>query len=417
MKILFSHATGNQNVRAALDGLESQGILGHFSATIALFGENRIGNSRLFSEINRRSYNPSLKGITSNHPFKEAGRLFCTKFNFRKFIEHENGILSIDAVIKDLDKSVARNLNHFKQQGITSVYSYEDGAIETFTEAKKLGLDCFYDLPIGYWRAARKLLEIEKEKWPDWVSTLSGFSDSANKLEAKDNEIALADKIFVASSFTAETLSEYPGKLPLVKVIPYGFPNIFAEKNYENGVKKKLKILFVGGLSQRKGLANLFAAVKKVKEHVELTIVGQINSISCKPLEAELVKYNWIPSLPHADILKLMQVNDVFIFPSLFEGFGLVITEAMSQGLPVITTNRTAGPDLITNNKNGWIIEAGSTVAIVEAIENILFNREHLKEIGKSAMETARLRPWSKYGEELARFLMTKNNTNFNNER
>ena len=52
-----------------------------------------------------------------------------------------------------------------------------------------------------------------------------------------------------------------------------------------------------------------------------------------------------------------MREHDVFVFPSLFEGFGLVITESMSQGTPVITTDRTAGPDLIKNDENGWLLK------------------------------------------------------------
>ena len=50
-----------------------------------------------------------------------------------------------------------------------------------------------------------------------------------------------------------------------------------------------------------------------------------------------------------------MKEHDVLIFPSLFEGFGLVITEAMAQGTPVITTDRTAGPDVISDNENGCL--------------------------------------------------------------
>ncbi len=406
MKILFSHPTGNQNVRAALAGLQQQDILGHFSTTFALFVEGGTASSKLLSEIYRRSYNKTLKDITSVRPFKEVGRLLSLKLKLRKLIVHEKGVFSIDAVIKDLDKSVSRKLRYYQQRGITSIYAYEDGAIETFLSAKKKGIDCFYDLPIGYWRAARRLLEIEKETWPEWVSTMSGFSDSEGKLLEKDKEIELADKIFVASSFTALTLAEYPGILPPVKVIPYGFPSVFTDKRFEINHNKKIKILFVGGLSQRKGLANLFAAIDTLKDYVELTIVGQGNTSSCTALKKELNKHKWITSLPHEEILKLMQVHDVFIFPSLFEGFGLVITEAMSQGLPVITTDRTVGPDFIRNDENGWIIKASSTEAIIEAIENILTNKRKLTHISKSAMETARLRPWVKYGEDLANALI-----------
>src|SRR5690606_10987933 len=118
--------------------------------------------------------------------------------------------------------------------------------------------ECLYDLPIGYWRYAKKLLSDEQEKWPDWSSTLTGLMDSEFKLERKDQELAMADLIFVASTFTAKSLDEYPGKLAPIKVIPYGFPETIKTREYNMG-NRPLKLLFVGGLSQRKGIANMFA--------------------------------------------------------------------------------------------------------------------------------------------------------------
>jgi glycosyltransferase involved in cell wall biosynthesis len=163
-----------------------------------------------------------------------------------------------------------------------------------------------------------------------------------------------------------------------------------------------LKLLFVGGLSQRKGIADLFAVAAALGPKVELTVVGNKTTNNCSALDAALARHRWIPSLPHADILRLMQAHDVLVFPSLFEGFGLVITEAMSQGTPVITTDRTAGPDLIEHGYNGWLIEAGSTPALQSAIEELLLRPELIAQVAQAALETARRRPWSVYGKELA---------------
>ncbi len=139
---------------------------------------------------------------------------------------------------------------------------------------------------------------------------------------------------------------------------------------------------------------------------MELTIVGHKPGTECLALDKALTKHKWIPSLPHHEILALMRGMDVLIFPSLFEGFGLVITEAMSQGTPVITTDRTAGPDLIQDGKNGWLIEAGSTPALQEKIERLMRNRSELAAAGREARMTASQRPWARYGSELAEALM-----------
>jgi glycosyltransferase involved in cell wall biosynthesis len=74
----------------------------------------------------------------------------------------------------------------------------------------------------------------------------------------------------------------------------------------------------------------------------------------------------------------------------------------MSQGTPVITTNRTAGQEFISNGENGWLVEAGSTEALEDTIEEILQRPEILEVAGRNAMNTAAKRPWSSYGDELA---------------
>jgi glycosyltransferase involved in cell wall biosynthesis len=403
--VILSHPTGNENVRAAAAGLKNAGVLKQFHTSLAVFPGSLLDKASAInslSELRRRSYDPDLATITKTWPWVEVGRLASSKLGLKNLIRHENGFFSIDSVYTSQDKKTASLLKGAKKSGINAVYAYEDCALHTFKEAKKLGMKCFYDLPIGYWRAAKRILQTERERWPEWVPTLLGLEDSAEKLSRKDEELQLADQIFVASTFTASTLNDYPGKLQAINVIPYGFPDVGPAKDYTfNPNKRKLKLIFVGGLSQRKGIADLFAAVENLKNEVELTVVGNKSVFNCAPLDLALSKHRWIPSLPHHEVLKLMRGQDVLVFPSLFEGFGLVITEAMSQGTPVITTGHTAGPDLIVNNQNGWLIDAGSVSALQKAIENILNSPDILANNGINARGSAKLRPWSFYSNEL----------------
>ena len=94
---------------------------------------------------------------------------------------------------------------------------------------------------------------------------------------------------------------------------------------------KKIKLLFVGGLSQRKGLSYLFRAVEGLNAYIELTVAGRLPQATCEPLNRALYTHKHIASLPHQKILELMRAHDILIFPSLFEGFGQVMTEAMAQ--------------------------------------------------------------------------------------
>lgn len=405
MKLVFSHPTGNANVRAAAVGLLEGDVLSEFHTSIAAFPGSlldQFGRVGPLAEIRRRRFAPQLQPVTRTWPWYEAGRLLASRAGLSQLVAHETGIFSIDAVYQHSDRRLASRLKKANRSGATGVYAYEDGAADSFRAAKSLGLRCFYDLPIGYWRTARRLLAIEREKWPDWIPTLTGLQDSEAKLTRKDDELRLADRIFVASTFTASTLQDFPGQLASVEIIPYGFPDVSGSRTYNLAGQRPLKLLFVGILSQRKGIANLFAAVEQLGSSVELTLVGQRSSDQCPALDAALSRHRWIPSLPHDQVLQLMRTQDALVFPSLFEGFGLVITEAMSQGTPVITTDRTAGPDLIEHGRNGWLVEASSTEAIREQIEELLLRPATLAEAGREAMETARQRPWRVYGRELA---------------
>lgn len=405
-KIVLSHPTGNENVREVAKGMKRKSILAYFYTSIAVFPGSILYKISSFSplkELRRRLFDPILESNIIMSPIMETGRLLASKFGFTRLLKHETGALCIDAIYQNLDKKVASKLEYVKRKyDVRAVYCYEDGALNSFYKAKELGLYCIYDLPIGYWKGARMLMKEEFNMNPEWSMTLSGFNDSQSKLDRKDQELALADIIFVASSFTKKTLIHYSGNLSEIRVIPYGFPEVKIKRYYEPLEKRKLKILFVGGLSQRKGISYLFDSVIGLKDQVELTIVGNKVVDNCTVLNSALEEHNWIPSMSHCDILSCMREHDVFVFPSLFEGFGLVITEAMSQGTPVITTDRTAGPDLIIDDVDGWIVPAGCSKSIRDIFTKILDNPEIIKQFGIAAQEKAKRRPWSVYGDEMA---------------
>ena len=406
--ILFTHPTLNANAKALINGLFKNKILYKLYTCIAVFPGQflyKLGDNPKLKDLKRRSLDKTWQPYTRSKSFFEFGRLLASKLHLEYLVKHEKGFFCIDKVYQKHDKWVANNLVKAKKEGITGVYAYEDGALATFTKAKQLGISCIYDLPIGYWKSARLLMQKEFDINPEWSTTLTGFSDSQTKLDKKDKELALADVIFVASSFTKKTLEEYPGKLPEIKVIPYGFPEVHNKKIYQPLANRKLKVLFIGGLSQRKGLSYLFEALEGLQSKIELTVVGHKSVPNCKALNLALEQHIWIPSLSHDQVLACMREHDVFVFPSLFEGFGMVITEAMSQGVPVITTDRTAGPDVIEDGVDGWIVPAGSAIAIKEVLHRILEKPELLEQFGLTAQTKAKNRPWSVYGQEMAEAL------------
>ena len=100
--------------------------------------------------------------------------------------------------------------------------------------------------------------------------------------------------------------------------------------------------------------------------------------------------------------------NDVLIFPSLVEGFGQVILEAMSSGLPVICTPNTAGRDLFLTGDEGIIVPIRSVDALVQKIEWCMANKSELSEMGRIALETAKSFTWEKFRKEIRDFYVDK---------
>ena len=405
--ILLSHPTANEFVRHALGAFDRAGMLREFWTAISWNPQSPI-NSLLPKSIEelfaRRSFSESIRSNTRTVPFREAIRLVAGALGIES--EHETGALSIDAVFRELDRKVADRLRKIdppsQSSGVTgscrAVYAYEDGALESFRAAQDRGLKRIYDLPIGYWRVGQKIFAEEKEREPEWAPTLTGTLDSAEKLARKDEELRLADRVIVASSFTKQTLSEAP-LTAKIDIVPYGAPASISDE-----IKKpseRLKVLFAGSLGQRKGLSYLLRAVESLKSSVELTLLGRKAASGCAPLDRAVQKHRWIPTLGHQAMLLEMQNHDVLVLPSLFEGFGLVILEAMAQGLPVITTNHTAGPDVIQNEVDGFIVPIRSAEAIAAKLDLLASEPERLMSMKVAAKSKAASLGWEIYRRRL----------------
>lgn len=378
--ITLSHPTGNTFVRRALAAFDREGLLNSFYTTVAW--PFNAGPATF-----RRRHYPVAWSKIHTRPARELLRL--------------SGIFprSIDAVYDDLDKHVSQQMKRLTQENVRALYAYEDGAYHSFTTAKLAGLHTLYDLPIGHYLAAQKIFAEEAQLEPDWAPTLTGLQDSEEKLDRKAAELSMADHVIVASAFTACTLHGHLRTDQRLSVIPYGTtPGLPLPKRSTTG---QLKILYVGSLTQRKGLSYLFKALAGLpKNSYALTLVGR-PAADCLALRRALVPHVYIPTLPHAQILEFMRGHDILVFPSLFEGFGLVLTEALSCGLPFITTPHTAGPDIITDGREGFVVPVRSAHAIAEKLSWALENRTGLATMQEAAHTRAQTLGWLQYENSL----------------
>ncbi len=410
--VALSHPTGNVNVRQAALALAEANLLGEFWTCINWrpdSGLARLFPARLRELLERRTFPEAVRARARTDPWLESARLLTTKLGWHALAEHERGRFSVDAVYRRLDRCVARRLQGEGAGSLKAIYGYEDGSSETFAAARERGLLCVYDLPIGYWRAAQRIYREEVEREPAWAATIEGAHDSDEKLARKEAEAAAADLIIVASRFTAETLHEAPARASRIEVVPYGAPVVEGDHEPRPAAKSGvLRAIFVGAMTQRKGLSYALEAVRRLAPRVELTLIGARPSVPCAPLDQALRAHRWFPNLSSPEVLAEMRRHDVLLFPSLCEGFGLVILEALACGLPVIATSHTGAPDVLAEGIDGFIVPIRSADAVTEKLTALLESPSRLAAMKEAALLKARALRWEDYRSTIARIVQSQ---------
>jgi glycosyltransferase involved in cell wall biosynthesis len=324
------------------------------------------------------------------------------RLKYRTPIAHESGWASVDAVYADLDRYVARQLPRWKKQlPLRAVYAYEDAALKTFRAAKREGLTSVYDLPIAYWKTSRRLLEEQAARLPRWERTLVGTRDSDRKLERKTKEIAAADIVVCPSKFVLDSIPAEIRRAKRCVVAEFGTPSSASGENpsYPGASDQKLRVLFVGSMSQRKGLADLFLAVRGLKrKDVELVVMGSPVT-DMEFYRSEYADFTYEAPRPHADVLKLMASCHVLCLPSIVEGRALVQQEAMSRGLPLIVTPNAGAEDLVSEGETGFLVPPASPDLLRERIEWCADHPRELREMGRAAAVKAAQLTWERYAK------------------
>lgn len=207
----------------------------------------------------------------------------------------------------------------------------------------------------------------------------------------KKNIYALVERILSIPTDKIINISNYEQN----KAIKYGLDKnkmIMIYNGVEDKINKsnlklnwndnKINLLFVGRLDRQKGLDLFLDVYDKMKlENIHLYVIGTSVLDNNLPQNTECVTYlGWVDS---KDIDEYYQVCDAVIMPSRWEGFGLVAIEAMRNSKPVIVSNRGALPELIKNNKNGYIFDMDDLNSLVSILSKL--DKSKLKLLGINA--------------------------------
>jgi glycosyltransferase involved in cell wall biosynthesis len=249
-------------------------------------------------------------------------------------------------------------------------------------------------------RVTNRLLEQDRESFPTLAWSPESDLDvvlARPRSQRLDDELALADRVVCASSFSARSLGGQVSPL----VIPYGSAASVSSLGPDRVSDAQVEFLFVGQGVQRKGVHHLLEAWgRAAPASSRLTVV----TATCDPaLEARLQAAHGVRHLKRQDkraLEELYRSSDVFVLPSLVEGFGLVLLEAARHGCWLIGSSNTGLPDLLRGGVElGEVYPAGDVDLLAAALLRASFRGDELRESRESVGFRAASWSWERFRE------------------
>lgn len=226
-------------------------------------------------------------------------------------------------------------------------------------------------------------------------------------IEREVAEYELADAIAVPTRYAARTFIERGVPADKMLVLPYGtapvatVPERAAPKRAEQS--GPLRVLFAGGVGLRKGVPWLLRAVDALKGAAVLDLAGPLAPGMDAVLAREQTRHaTFHGPLDRARLERLYARADVFCLPSLEDGFGLVLLEAMARGLPIVASAVTGGSELVDGEDCGLLVPPGDAAALAAALDRLAGDAETRLAMGRRARAKIDADfTWARYGERV----------------
>lgn len=311
------------------------------------------------------------------------------------FCQHINSILSredidiIDASTGDiwLWKSLFKEKSKRRPLIVTRSHGLEHlEHLSRLEEARKNNLKLSWKYPLYY--GGLFLWEVKKSfQYADLIFVLNS-----------------EEKEYIANNFAIEPHRIY--------ITPNGIPDSFLNlpfTSFPHEEEKTIRIAQIGTYISRKGVQYAKFAINntlKKFQNVEFTFLGTKcpECLTAEQIYADFEpelhhRIHVIPQYQHTDLPNLLRNHHIKLFPTISEGFGKALVEAMACGLAPITT-ATAGPlEIVQHEKNGIIIPVGDTDAIEASLASLISNRELLEILRSSAYARAQRFSWSQMAQ------------------
>jgi glycosyltransferase involved in cell wall biosynthesis len=323
---------------------------GNLDKIVAGYPKNRLNGENL----------PAEKIET--HPLFQIATFALIRMRFRTF---GFGKVIDDVNLRYLDRKTK------KQIGNSNLIAMSSLALETARLVKSRGNTFILNRSSHHIISQREILVDLANLW-GWTEPLPSQASIDRELE----EYQLADKIIVPSKASYNSFQNREIAMSKVFINPFPLTNV---QIYNSSLIRK-DILFVGNVTLQKGFPTLVQAFNSLNiSGLKLHIVGIYSRNFIDFLKKQGLRFDNVVIYGPLDskrLNKLWATCDVFVLPSIHDGWGMVVNEAMAHGCIPIVSSGVGASDQIVHGINGLIFEAGDTEELAECILKAIGNEE-----------------------------------------
>jgi len=344
--------------------------------------------SKLIGRYHQDLHSASVHSFTLSSLIFEAGQYFSGDKGWPQVIARNRWFQKKALPVL---KSIADESRGASVKPVLFAYSY--AALELLRFAKDNGWTTVLD-QIDAGSHEESIVREEAEKYPElcggWQPAPDSYWDNWRK------ECALADKIVVNSEWSKRALHEEGISQEKIRLVPLVFEASPEQLRFERKYPDKftserpLRVLFLGQIILRKGIARLLEAAKMLEnEPIEFLLVGKPEFDPGLLKGRKNIKYSgFVPE--HNKKAQYYKSADVFLLPTLSDGFALTQLEAQAWKLPILASKRCG--EVVKDHENGLVLGEVTKESIEKAV---LFCLENPGQLASFAERTANAHPFS----------------------
>ncbi len=288
------------------------------------------------------------------------------------------------------------------QPGSHAAFLFNTGALETIHFLREQNISSIVD-QIDPAAVEEEIVLAECEKWPGWQKSPGRIP--AAYYDRLASEWAAADAVMVNSTWTRRALIQQGVASEKIHIVPQAYEPTSDTRSAapRDRAGRPFTVLWIGQVILRKGIPYLFEAARQLlPDNIRFVVAGWVG-ITETGLQATPANVRLVGPITRSQTADLYRDADLFVLPTLSDGFAITQLEAMSFGLPVIATDRCG--DVVSDQIDGLIVPPGNADALSAAIRELYLDSERMAAFSEAAVIKARSFSLARFAAGINRIL------------